>query len=232
MIRKIVAFAFLFALFFTNLKAQVKGIVFDQISRKPLAQVEISNLNSLVKTICSDKGEFIINAKVNDVLVFSLPGYQPDTVLLINLKPLWRYLAADKNNLKTVVISDTRTLRQQYAQAFNKANPFLLKQGRGLLFYPSSFFSREGKQARYFVRMLKREEKEKIIDRRFNLKSIRAILPIEQPELDAFLVLYRPSLKFAQRVSSEDLKSYVLDCYQKFKLLSPEQRVLPSLRLK
>ncbi len=169
---------------------------------------------------------------VNDVLVFRRPGYQSDTVLLINLKPVWRYLAADKNTLKTVVISDTRTLRQQYAQAFNKANPFLLKQGRGLLFYPSSFFGREGRQARYFVRMLKREEKEKIIDRRFNLKSIRAILPIQQPELDAFLVQYRPSLKFAQRVSADDFKSYVLDCYQKFKLLPPDQRVLPSFRIK
>ncbi len=219
----------LFFMLFTTARAQVSGIVFDQASRKSIPHVELSNLNNQEKTISSNKGEFTIQAKINDVLVFRAPGYRPDTVLLTNLKPLWRYMVVDKNTLKTVVISEKRSLKQQYAQVFNKANPFLLKQGRGLLFYPSSYFSKEGKQARYFVRMLKQEEKEKVIDRRFNLKSISTLLPIKQPELDAFLVLYRPSLKFAQRVSENDLKSYVLDCYRQFKLLPPEQRVLPSL---
>jgi len=212
-------------------QAQITGIVFDRVSRKPITQVEVTNLKSEDKTISNDKGEFAILAKINELLVFRRPGYQSDTVLVIELKPLRRYLSLDKNMLKTVVISGKRTLRQEYAQMFNKANPFLLQQGRGLLFYPSSYFSREGKQARRFVRMIKREEKEKVIDRRFNLKSISRIIPIQQPELDAFFIRYRPTQKFAQRVSEDDLKAYVLDCYQKFKLLPADQKALPSLRL-
>lgn len=78
--------------------------------------------------------------------------------------------------------------------------------------------------------MVKREEKEKVIDRRFNLKAISAILPIKQSEWDAFYIRYKPDLKFMNRVSNEDLKSYILDCYRKFKLLPPEQQVLPSLK--
>lgn len=230
MISKKLALSFIFILLFANVKAQVNGIVFDQISRKPIVQVEVSNLNNQEKTVSDDKGEFNIKSKINELLVFRRPGYRSDTLLLTNLKPLRRYMYLDKNVLSTVTILGKRSIREEYAQAFNKANPFLLQQGRGLLFYPSSYFSREGRQARRFVRMLKREELEKIIDRRFNLKSIRTLLPIEQPELDAFFVLYRPSLKFAKRVNADDLKSYVLDCYRKFKLLPPEQRILPSLK--
>lgn len=230
-LNRFVIVVILFFVFITVAQAQISGIVFDQASRKRLAQVELSNLTNQAKVISSDAGEFVINAQINDVLVFRRPGYRSDTVLITNLKPLRRYMVTDKNTLKTVVITDNRSLREQYAQAFNKANPILLKQGRGLLFYPSSIFSREGKQARYFVRMIKREEKEKIVDRRFNLKTISALLPIKQPELDAFYILYKPSIKFAQRATMEDFKSYVLNCYEKFKLLPPEKRILPSLKI-
>ncbi len=225
------AFTFtLLMLFHLIGKAQISGIVFDQISRNTLAQVEVTNLRNLEKTISNDKGEFSIKAKLNEVLVFRRPGYKSDTVLITQLKPLRRYLILDRNTLTTVTISGTRTLKEEYAQAFNKANPILFAQGRGLLVYPSAYFSREGKQARRFVRMLKYDEKEKIIDRRFNLKSISSIVPIKQPQLDAFYLRYKPSLKFAKRVSEDDLKTYILDCYQKFKLLPAEQKIVPSLK--
>lgn len=230
MIWKRLACSVIFIVSFVVTKAQLSGVVFDQVSRNPIAQVEVSNLNSQEKTISNDKGEFNIKSKINELLVFRRPGYRSDTLLLTDLKPLRRYMLLDKNVLNTVTILRKRNIREEYAQAFNKANPFLLQKGRGLLFYPSSFFSREGKQARYFVRMLKQEEKEKVIDGRFNLKSISALLPIKQPELDAFFVLYRPSLKFAKRVSADDLKAYVMDCYRKFKLLPQEQQILPSLK--
>ncbi|SFH41726.1 peptidase associated/transthyretin-like domain-containing protein [Pedobacter insulae] len=213
-----------------DVHAQINGIVFDQASRKPIAHVEIINLTNQEKTVSNDYGEFTIIAKMNHLLVFRRPGYRSDTLMLVDLKPLRRYMAVDKNILSTVVISGQQTLREQYAHVFNKANPILLKQGRGLLFYPSNYFTKESKHARQFVKMLKREEKEKIIDRRFNLKTVASLLPIKQPELDAFLVLYRPTLQFIERAKAEDFKNYVLHCYQKFKLLPSEKRGLPSLK--
>jgi len=213
-----------------DVQAQVNGIVFDQASRKPIAHVELTNLSNQERTTTNDKGEFHIKAKINELLVFYRPGYRSDTIFLVDLKPLRRYMAVDKNVLSTINISGYKSIREEYAQVFNKANPILLKPGRGLLFYPSSYFSREGKQARRFVRMLKQEETEKIINRRFNLKTVGSLLPIKQPELDAFLVLYRPPLKFVQRATAENFKIYVLNCYNKFKLLPPEKRALTSLK--
>lgn len=227
-LKKLISFAIILFVFTTG-KAQVSGVIYDRISRKALVQVEIVNLTSKEKTSSNNRGEFTINAKVNQLLVFSRMGYLSDTLLLIDLKPLRRYLSLDKNTLNTITISGKKTLREIYAQEFNKANPILLAQGRGLLFYPSAYFSREGRNARRFVRMIKWEEKEKVIDRRFNLNSISKLIPLKQPQLDAFFIRYRPSRKHIERLSDDDLKAYVLDCYRKFKMLPPEKQVLDLL---
>ncbi|RZK41349.1 MAG: hypothetical protein EOO90_11715 [Pedobacter sp.] len=208
----------------------MKGITFNRISREPLGEVEVFNLTNKAKATSNNKGEFLIEAKRNDVLIFKLAGYQPDTVLLINLSPLRRYLSADINSLNTVNISGERDIRKEYAQSFNKANAFVLKQGRGLIFHPSLYFSKEGRNARRFVRMLKSDEKQKVVDRVYNLKVISKMFPLQQPELDAFYLTYKPTIKFVKRLSAEDFKLYLEDSYRKFKLLPPEKRVLPKLK--
>lgn len=213
-------------------KAQVEGLIIDRVSRKAIAKADVLNLNNKAKTQSNAKGEFAINAVVNDLLVFSMPGYKSDTLLLINLKPLMRYMEVASNTLNTISVVEKVDIRKQYAQTFNKANGVLLQKGRGLLLYPSTLFGREGRQARYFKRLLKREEKEKPIDQRFNAKTITAVLPLQQPELDAFMFMYRPTLKFVTKTSAPDFKLFLLDSYNKFKLLPPEKRVLPPLKAK
>lgn len=222
-----------FLLFCATVQAQdqVNGLVLARVSRKPISQVEVLNLSNNAQTKSNAKGEFVINAKLNEVLVFKAPGYKADTLLLVNLKPLRRYLELEVNMLNTVSVKG-KSLREQYAQDIKKGEYVHLKQGRGLLLYPSAYFSREGRNARRFKRLIKQEEVELQIDRRFNAKTVTAILPIKQPELDAFIMMYRPSLKFVKRADVEDFKFYLFDAYNKFKQLPAEKRVLPSLKLK
>lgn len=144
-LKKLLLFVVVSVVFVINVKAQIGGIVFDQISRKALTQVEVTNLNNNQKTSSNDNGEFSIAVKVNEVLVFRRTGYRSDTVLITQLGPIRRYLVLDQNTLNTVTISGKKELRDKYAQAFNKANPILFVPGRGLLFYPSGYFSRESK---------------------------------------------------------------------------------------
>lgn len=212
-------------------QTQISGLVQDRGTRKAIDYVDVFNLNNKAQTATNAKGEFKIKAALNDVLVFNIPGYKTDTLLLINLNEVRRYLDKSSNLLSTVTVTNNQTLKEQYAQTFNKANAVLLAPGRGLLFYPSGYFSREGKQARKFKRMLKQEVKENQIDKWFNVKNIKAILPLQQPELDAFMVMYRPTLKFVQNADAEDLRFYLIDAYDKFKLLPAEKKVLPSLKV-
>lgn len=214
-----------------NSQALFKGEVFAQSSRKPINEVVVLNLNSKEQATSNAKGEFAIKASLSDVLVFKSPGYRPDTLLLISLKPLRRYLALEINTLSTVSVQGV-SLREQYAKEIRKGYAVDTRKGKGLLFYPSALFGREGRNARRFKRLIKQEELELPIDRRFNAQTITAVLPIKQPELDAFMVLYRPTLKFVKRADVEDFKSYLLDCYRRFKQLPADKRVLPSLKLR
>lgn len=222
----------LFALVQLNLKAQeqIKGQVFDQASKKALAKVSILNKNSSLSTETDANGNFTIAAKIGDVIIYQLLGYTSDTVLLINSKKVERFLRSTSNTLNTVNISGEVDLKTQYADVYNKANPVLLTPGRGLRFYPSSFLGKEGKHARRVKKIIESDAVEKEIDKRFNAVTVTALLPLKQPELDAFLVLYRPDIKFAVNADADDFKFYLLEAYEKFKLLPASQKTLPKLQ--
>ena len=211
-------------------QTQIKGQVIDQVSKKGLEKVEVLNTTNQLSTLTDINGNFKINAKVGDVMVYRLLGFDTDTALLINLKEVKRLLRPQSNTLNTVSISGQVDPKTQYADVYNKANPVLLTQGRGLRFYPSSFLGKEGKHARRLKKLIETDQVEKEIDKRFNAVTVTAFLPIKQPELDAFLVLYRPDIKFAINADSDDFRFYLLEAYEKFKGLPADQKTLPKLQ--
>ena len=223
---------FLVVLLQFNLRAQtqIKGQVLDQASRKALEKVEVLNITNQATTQTNVKGEFAIKAKIGDVMVYRLVGYDADTAMIIELKQVKRYLHPLTNTLNTVSISGQVNSKEQYADVYNKANPVLLTPGRGIRFYPSSFFGKEGKNARRLKKLIEDDMVEKEIDKRFNAVTVTALLPLKQPDLDAFLVLYRPDVKFAINADADDFKFYLLEAYERFKALPPDQRVLPQLK--
>lgn len=230
--KKVFSIFLLLILIQFNAKAQtqIKGQVLDQASKKGLEKVSILNKNTKQATETDADGNFTITAKIGDVIIYQLLGYQTDTALLVNSKKVERFLRPTSNTLNTVNISGEVDVKTQYADVYNKANPVSLTPGRGLRFYPSSFFGKEGKNARRLKKIIESDEVEKEIDKRFNAVTVTALLPIKQPELDAFLVLYRPDIKFAVNADSDDFKFYLLEAYEKFKALPADQKTLPKLK--
>ena len=230
--KKVFSIFLLLILIQFNAKAQtqIKGQVLDQASKKGLEKVSILNRNTKQATETDADGNFTITAKIGDVIIYQLLGYQTDTALLVNSKKVERFLRPTSNTLNTVNISGEVDVKAQYADVYNKANPVLLTPGRGLRFYPSSFFGKEGKNARRLKKIIESDEVEKEIDKRFNAVTVTALLPIKQPELDAFLVLYRPDIKFAVNADSDDFRFYLLEAYEKFKALPADQKTLPKLK--
>jgi CarboxypepD_reg-like domain len=230
--KQVFSIFFLLVLFQLNAKAQseIKGQVLDQVTKKGLEKAEVLNTTNQSSTLTDINGNFKINAKVGDVMVYRLLGFDTDTALLINLKEVKRFLRPQSNTLNTVSISGQVDPKTQYADVYNKANPVLLTPGRGLRFYPSSFLGKEGKHARRLKKLIETDQVEKEIDKRFNAVTVTALLPINQPELDAFLVLYRPDIKFAVNADADDFRFYLLEAYEKFKALPADQKTLPKLQ--
>jgi hypothetical protein len=209
---------------------QITGTIQDRATNLRLENVAVLNKSSGQQTHSNAKGEFNIPASVNQLLIFYQPGYQPDTLFLIDLKPVKRYLVLNNLLLKTVQIKGQAFNPEvQYEDVYRKANAIRVSQNQPFTFYPSRYFSKEGKYARRFKRRLEQEKIERKIDARFNEAAVKALTPLTGKELDCFMVLYRPSLKELNKLDEEDMRFYLMNSYKAFKLLPADKRVLPSL---
>lgn len=211
---------------------QITGIVQDRATDLRLENVAVINNSSGQQTHTNAKGEFNLQASVNQVLTFYQPGYRPDTLLLVNLKPLKHYLVLSNKLLKTVQIKgEAFNPEVEYQDVYRKAKAIRLSQNHPFTFYPTRYFSREGKYARRFKRKLEQEKTERKIDARFNEAAVTALTPLKGNELDCFMVLYRPNLKALNKLDEEDIRFYIMNCYKAFKVLPSGKRTLPSLRI-
>jgi len=228
MLRQIALFAlFIFTVQFVYAQ-QVQGTVADRTTQLRLAQVEISNLETRQKTTTNAKGEFTITAAVNQSLVFYQPGYAPDTLFLVDLKAIKRYLSLSNKLLNTVEIKAGAFHPEvEYANVYRAGRSVTLQQNKPFRFSPSRIFGGEGKSARRFKRLMEREKTEREIDKRFNVTAVKAVTPLKGEELDYFMVLYRPTLKELDKLDQEDLKFYLMNAYKEFKALPPGKRVSP-----
>ncbi len=209
---------------------ELRGTVADRATQLRLGSVEVFNQRTHQKTVTSPKGEFTIKAAVNDVIIFRQVGYTTDTLFLVDMKPVKRYLILDNKLLKTVEVkAGAFNPEKEYADVYLKAKSVNVAQGKPFLFYPSRFFSKEGKDARRFKRKLEREKSERRIDQRFNEAAVKSLTPLSGAELDYFMVLYRPSLKELDKLDEQDFKFYLMNSYKEFKALPPEKRISPSL---
>ncbi|QNK62301.1 hypothetical protein H7F33_17415 [Pedobacter sp. PAMC26386] len=212
---------------------ELKGTVADRTTQLRLGQVEVLNRQTRKKTTTNEKGEFSIAAYVGNVLVFYQPGYIPDTLFLVDLKPVKRYLALNNKLLHTVVIkAGAFNPEVEYAEVYNKAKFIRLAQNKPFMLSPSRLFGKEGRDARRFKRKLELEKSERKIDERFNESAVTSLTPLKGAELDYFMVLYRPSLKVLDKLDEEDFRFYLMNAYKMFKALPDTGRISPSLREK
>ena len=78
-------FYFCFLLFqFSFTQEKVIGIIENDADSKPISNVHVINLNSVVGTISNKEGIFEIDANVNDTLFFSYLGFKSIKVRVTN----------------------------------------------------------------------------------------------------------------------------------------------------
>lgn len=232
MLRQFIPIAFLLLVFHSVSGQDLQGRVADRSSRLRLFQVEVVNLNTGRKTTTDKKGEFSIPAAISQSVVFYQPGYAPDTLFLVDLKPVIRYLSLSNKLLNTVEIkAGAFHPETEYANIYRAGRVVTLQANKPFRFSPSRLFGAEGKSARRFRRNMEREKTERNIDARFNETAVRALTPLKGAELDYFMVLYRPTLKALDKLDAEDFRFYLINSYKEFKALPPEKRVSPSLHV-
>lgn len=219
----ILAFMLLFG---SGLRAQVllKGVVYDSGNGSKLADVFVKDITNKQITLTDKSGKFEIGTETGHILTFSSPGYVSDTMYVADMRPKKIEMKTQSISLREVNISASKLNfdpHKEYPDVYTKSKVYPLS--------PSSWFSREARNARRLKRYFAREEKEKKIDQVFNRDYVGSIVPLKGQQLDDFMTLYRPSYDFITSSNSESLAIYINDAYKKYKELPPEKRTLEKL---
>lgn len=222
-------------------QVQLEGIVFDKQSKDRLGEVMIHNLSNRSRLFNNHKGEFRLDLREKDTVVFSKTGYFPDT-LVVSAKPaLIVSLLRDPTYIDPVHVTARRSPEQiraenqrEYRDAYSLADPGSLISvspmgGAGLSINAIyNYLSKEGRNARRFTAYLEQVHRENVIDSIFTRDLVRNLVGLEGERLNNFMIRYRPSYEFAVRASHYELTNYIKSKYNMFKIM-PDLRPLPEL---
>lgn len=211
------------------LKAQtLKGVVMDIGSSKPIAQVEIRNLNANTTSETDASGNFTINVKANELLSFHYPGYRVDSLLVIDddFRRVYLTPLADFNILEDVEVTEwsDAQLEEQIEIAKQQGKIVETPFGGGIAISPSRLFGKDAKEARNRNEILVAEKQDRAIMRKFDPLLITSLTPLKGRDLELFIVKYKPSYEFVQKSDEEQIRLYIMDSFKEFNNLSPQEK--------
>jgi hypothetical protein len=202
----------------------LKGTVYENGSNNKMADVFIRDNNTKQLTITDKQGNFEIRTETGHILIFESPGYVSDTLYVADMGPKKIRLEAKTIALREVSINSSKETfdpHKEYPDVYTKSKVYILS--------PTSWFSKEGKDARKLKRYFVHEAEERRIDEIFTRVYVSSIVPLKGQELDDFMTMYRPTYAFIKNYNNASLAVYINDSYKKFMALPPDKRVLPRL---
>jgi len=206
-------------------QSPLKGTVEEAGKATRLSNVFIKDVTNNQLSLTDKNGDFEINAETGHTLVFTSPGYVNDTLYVIDMAPKKIKMEVMTIALREVKISARRGVgfnpQQEYPDVYQKSKVYVLS--------PSSWFSREGKQARRLKRYFAMEMQQEKIDEVFNSAYVGSLVPLKGQDLEDFMTMYRPSYAFIKSNEGQSMAVYINDSYKKFMALPPEKRSVGRL---
>jgi len=207
-----------------NAQDVLKGSIVELGTDTKLSNVFIHNTNNKQLTLADKDGKFAIRAATGNLIVFDSPGYMSDTLYVVDMKPIKIELKSMAISLRQVNISAKRSdfnPEAEYPEVYAKSKVYVMS--------PSTWFSKEGKDARRLKHYFATEAQERHVDEVYSVAYVGSIVPLKGQELDTFMAMYRPTYAFLRNNNGPSLVAYINDSYKRYQALPPEKRVPPSL---
>lgn len=247
-------FAVLFFTFFSTFvfsqesEKVISGIIKDDISSKPLANVNIINVNTVKGVVTDEKGQFELMASANDTLHISLLGYKSIKVKVTNdwiknktttiqltekayaleevvIRPyvLTGYLEIDAKLIPTKenYRYSISGLPQGYEAGEYSPNAF----GRvlGSIFNPAdmlyNFFGKKPKELKRLKEMKKDDTVKNLLETKFDRETISALLGVTKDEIAEILARCNYSESFVKTANDLQILDAISACYEEYKIL-------------
>ena len=203
-------------------QALLKGKIYDRQTDSVLAATTIFNATKKVYALSAREGDYSIEAKEGDKIVFTSVGYLPDTVKVLNYMIDAGYdvtMTLKTSLLKNVTVrapnykEDSMERREDYAAFYNRPKKQIISKtgpqnGVGMAFSPIGFFSNRSKN-RKMAKNLEYQEEQDFVDYSFSRRYVERLTNLHGDSLLTFMLHYRPSYEFCRGASEEDMLHYV-----------------------
>ncbi len=216
------------------LKAQGKltGTAYDADSRNKLKLVFVNNLTERDADHTGQKGDFSVIAEPGDLIVFSCPGYENDTLILENMSPKMVLMRPSLIVLDEVVVNAKASdlpenLKSSYSSAYSYATTNVLSDDGKVSLVNA--FSKQAQQKRAFQKFIDAELNEKLIDEKFNKDIVSQLTKVKGQLLEDFMSYYRPTYSQVVAMNEVDLRTYIIKSYNEYIHLPAEARIYPPL---
>jgi hypothetical protein len=224
----------------TPISKNLYGRVKRQLTTEVLPNVTVFNTTRSKINRSDAGGNYRIDARPGDTLIFSSAGYLPDT----NYIAAWMFEEKDGFNiwLRPNIVSlpsalvdqlsnyekDSLQRRDDYVWIYMQHQDAIVSdsnmtQGFGLSF-DLNFFSEHQKEKRRLRKRLAIEEKDFYIDFRCPPAFVERITGLHDDSLRFFMLHYRPTYEFCRKASTEDIFLYINDQVKKYRHPTAPQR--------
>ena len=209
------------------------GRIKRQLTTEVLPNVSVYNKSASQINRSDADGNYRIEARPGDTLIFSSAGYLPDT----NYIAAWMfdekdgynvYLRPNLVSLPSVLVDqlsnyekDSLQRRDDYSWIYRQHQDHIvsddkLNQDFGLSF-DLNFYSERQKEKRRLRKGLAQEEKDYYIDFRCPPAFVERVTGLHDDSLRDFLLHYRPTYQFCRNASNEDIFLYINDQVKKYR---------------
>jgi len=210
----------------------VQGKVMEYQTRIAIAGVSIENVNNHHTVVNNAGGNFSITAKSGDILIFKVPAYQPDTVLVTRTSSIEVFLIPVTRMLKAVNVTTTTTsnMSTYYDPEFH-GQPVVYARDKDLnlkggIVWRIPYWKKDQKKKDKIAALEQRYAVMEQIDRVFQQKNLSQYITLGEADMKNFIALYTPT---PEMVTSKkfDLVTYLNDCLKQYRALPPEKRQPP-----
>jgi len=228
---------------------EFSAIVINAQSEKPMEAVHIVNLNQVIGTITNEKGEFAIQAAVNDTLYFSFLGFKSQKIRITNdmfkfkdtkisltelayaleeviVKPyqLTGYLEIDVKNspVNTSYQYSISGLGVSY-EAGNKS-PSAVTKVLGAILNPAdqlrNLFGRKPNQLRKLRKVKEDDRIRDLLATKFDRETLTELLHMDKLDIEDILNNCNYSKSFITTANDLQILDAISGCYEDFKVLN------------
>jgi hypothetical protein len=205
-----------------------KGRVFEHNTRIGLAGIRVNNLNNKKSTLTNSNGDFSIQVKNGDLLVFKGFAYRADTVLITDLNDKEVFLEPVTNQLDQVNITTTETKNMNtYYDPMFHGQPVVYARDKDLNYKGGIvlrlwYWKKDGKKRARLEALEKKYATMDKITAVFKPEIIAQYLPLTGDDLTNFINLYTPTPKIFKK-KDFILVNYLNACIKNIRTCGPKK---------